>query len=122
MNRKVKEMWLTALRSGEFEQGTGRLRSDDDKFCCLGVLCELAHRAGVVHAAHSDLGGWTYGDEYSGGVLAGAVMEWAGLDYTNPSVPYKGALSWEPTTISLASLNDLGRPFGEIADTIEAHL
>lgn len=33
--------WLAALRSGEYEQGRGCL-SDNGKFCCLGVACDIA--------------------------------------------------------------------------------
>lgn len=32
--------WVAALRSGEYKQGHRVLRSKDDKFCCLGVLCD----------------------------------------------------------------------------------
>ena len=39
----IKE-WVKALRSGEYQQGRGCLRSRDDKFCCLGVLCDLTNR------------------------------------------------------------------------------
>ena len=42
MNPEVKEKWVAALRSGEYEQGAGRLRSHDSKFCCLGVLYDIA--------------------------------------------------------------------------------
>lgn len=33
--------WVAALRSGKYKQGVGGLRRDD-RFCCLGVLCEIA--------------------------------------------------------------------------------
>ena len=39
MNENAKK-WVKALRSGEFEQGTGYLRKGD-KFCCLGVACAV---------------------------------------------------------------------------------
>ena len=32
--------WVEALRSGEYKQGTGRLRSGDE-YCCLGVACDV---------------------------------------------------------------------------------
>ena len=40
MNPQVKEKWVNALRSGEYSQCDGKLRSADG-FCCLGVLCDL---------------------------------------------------------------------------------
>lgn len=37
---EIKAAWLTALRSGEYEQGRGALNRGG-KFCCLGVLCDV---------------------------------------------------------------------------------
>lgn len=55
LREDVKAEWVAALRSGEWVQGRGRLKSlarDDvgdvaEAYCCLGVLCEHAARAGV---------------------------------------------------------------------------
>ena len=47
MNKKVKKLWLKALRSGEYEQGREYLVTTSntyDKFCCLGVLCDIYAR------------------------------------------------------------------------------
>ena len=52
MNAQIKKEWLEALRSGEFLQGTGRLRYSERKLngqnvkrhCCLGVLCEIVKK------------------------------------------------------------------------------
>lgn len=41
MNKKYKQPWIDALRSGKYKQGPAYLRTLDDKFCCLGVLCEV---------------------------------------------------------------------------------
>jgi len=68
MNPEVKELWLAALRSGEYKQGRQRLRTDDE-FCCLGVLCDLAVKAGAVDGF--DDGGWYLPDD---------VATWAGLE------------------------------------------
>jgi hypothetical protein len=43
MPADLKSKWTTALLSGEFAQGSGRLRRGD-KLCCLGVLCEIDDR------------------------------------------------------------------------------
>lgn len=40
MDAQLKEKWITALRSGEYEQ-TQRTLKNDGKFCCLGVLNEI---------------------------------------------------------------------------------
>lgn len=41
MNPEIKAKWLEALRSGNYKQGTGRLRKADNSYCCLGVLCDV---------------------------------------------------------------------------------
>lgn len=34
-----QEAWCQALESGKYLQGKGALRTDDGRYCCLGVLC-----------------------------------------------------------------------------------
>ena len=45
MDAQVKEKWVAALRSGEYEQGTSALLRDG-KYCCLGVLCDIVDKDG----------------------------------------------------------------------------
>lgn len=40
MNKEIKDKWVAALESGEYEQGKGKLKRDN-KFCCLGVLTDI---------------------------------------------------------------------------------
>lgn len=40
LTQEEKEVWLEALRSGNYKQGHKRLRRDT-KYCCLGVLNEV---------------------------------------------------------------------------------
>jgi len=44
----VRRKWYDALVSGKYEQGTGVLRSKNETFCCLGVLCDLVEPASWV--------------------------------------------------------------------------
>lgn len=46
MNPEIKAKWLDALRSGKYAQGYGLLRSGIDKYCCIGVLCDIAEPRG----------------------------------------------------------------------------
>jgi hypothetical protein len=41
MKAERKKAWTDALRSGKYKQGRARLRSADNDFCCLGVLCDI---------------------------------------------------------------------------------
>ena len=40
MDPVLKKKWVAALRSGKYKQGKEVLR-DGDRYCCLGVLCEV---------------------------------------------------------------------------------
>lgn len=105
MNPKVKELWTTTLRSGDYQQGRGRLRTGD-LYCCLGVLCDLysMDQWSLVEGSYEFLGA-TH-------MLPADVVEWAGLDERNPM----------PGGISLAALNDKGASFEAIASVIEMYL
>jgi hypothetical protein len=116
MNPQIKELWCTALESGEYPQGKDRLEQSG-KFCCLGVLCKLAAEAGVCErdAVHS-YGSVSYGREVS--YLPVSVMTWAGLAECIPNIDYK-----DGHTYGLAHLNDYeGLTFTEIATLIREQL
>jgi hypothetical protein len=40
MKKEIRDRWVTALRSGEYEQGIARFERGG-RFCCLGVLCDV---------------------------------------------------------------------------------
>jgi hypothetical protein len=48
MDIELKNKWLAALRSGDYKQGAHRLRTVNDCFCCLGVLCDIINPDGWV--------------------------------------------------------------------------
>lgn len=88
MNDNAKA-WVKALRSGDYKQGRGKLR-DGSLFCCLGVACDLAIKAGLVsERGHPFYWGCAaVGDDYvsdgdpdfnRSGNLPFRVMEWLGL-------------------------------------------
>ncbi len=114
MNQTVKEKWVSALRSGEYKQGKDFLRVDD-KFCCLGVLCELAVENNVIDPAVEDLGDvFTY--DGSASFLPDSVVKWSGLTSPNPWVDY------DNTDGPISEPNDSGLSFEYIADLIENQL
>jgi hypothetical protein len=53
MNPEIKASWVEALRSEEYKQGANALHRNGT-FCCLGVLCDLAEKAGVVTSEIED--------------------------------------------------------------------
>lgn len=109
MDKNIKEKWITALRSGNFKQGRGALRSQaedgSERFCCLGVLCE------VLEARRGHSGGYLFQSTDGS------------LDIRDKMVPYRWFREKLQTKKSLeyyvAKMNDTGSSFKEIADFIE---
>jgi len=126
MNPKIKAEWVAALRSGQYQQSEGALRDANDKYCCLGVLCEIARKHEVdliVTGPHDDYedgfsNNWVY--DGTDELLPDAVVEWAELDSDNPEVQVgvDGERVWE----GLANVNDRGTPFPAIAEMIDNSL
>lgn len=81
MNKKVKELWVKALRSGDYKQGTGTLRDQNNNFCCLGVLCNIHAqenpRSKLIKQSGMDGKAHTYGVETA--IPPEAVQRWAGI-------------------------------------------
>lgn len=125
MNADVKAKWVTALRSGEYQQGKGTLAQTDDtgamRYCCLGVLSEIAAQEGITTRVPSDEHHedgvdckltW-YGNGFAGSsFLPDEVVEWAGLPHNDPKIDGE----------HLSSLNDNGASFTSIAEIIEESL
>ena len=130
-----------ALRSGEYEQGTGllgRLNDDGTKaFCCLGVACELAVKAGKVlppvlgperdddderhHRAYQ------YGDAGHTGLLPPEVQRYFGFHaddggwYNNGMIKETLEVNGGRQVTALAAANDGGVTFTRIAEFIDKH-
>ena len=135
MNSEIKQEWLDALRSNEYEQAIGMLRSEEGGYCCLGVLCDLAAKHGVgrwesgqftVRDLGTDVVDWRFTDnsglEGSLSTLPAHVREWAGLGLEdNPTVSISMGTDTDHD-VSLAELNDKGNGFEFIADCIEEQL
>lgn len=130
MNPKVKKAWIDALRSGSYRQGQNSLCTAPDgssledeqrrRYCCLGVLCELARVEGVVirkpvsSVSHTA----TYVD-HSGHATVGyppdGALVWAGLSQDQPM-----GIQIDEVWVSFVGLNDFDRlTFSQIADLIE---
>jgi hypothetical protein len=120
MDPGIRARWTAALRSGDIRQAREVLNDGEGRCCCLGVLCDLAVADGVIEPAVYDEveQSWVYLDGEAR-ILPLAVACWAGIagqkavDLANPVVMADG----EPAP--LASLNDHGSTFAEIADLID---
>lgn len=119
MNKKIKQKWINALLSGEYKQGNNALHINK-QFCCLGVLCDLAEKEGIVTSKlydhhNKDVETYSFGCDEQGNdeweQLPPVVAKWAGIN------DYIGLYNNEFP--SLAEANDDGCTFEEIANIIK---
>ena len=127
MDARVKKLWVDALRNGGYKQGRDYLRSSDDAFCCLGVLCDIHSKevADLWSKENDDDEDYTY--DGNPGTLPSAVSVWAGIYHIdgNPLVPCDDPIVWtgKSSERSLTECNDdLEYTFRQIADLIEDNL
>ena len=119
MNQEIKEKWVAALRSGKYTQGHASL-CKDNKYCCLGVLCELAVEEGITTKLVNDNHIY-YGKYKNNAYPPQEVCEWA--DFGKEKCNYDYIKNPEINGYRLDKYNDdLNKNFNEIADLIEAHL
>lgn len=129
MDAAIKEEWVTALRSGNYKQGRSYLhkrRTSGDSYCCLGVLCEVAVKHGVIDPPtprRDDETIMCYGKNLDNApfYLPKEVIEWAGVVDERISIdPILAKTTYAGRdTRSLSHMNDMGASFSEIADVIE---
>lgn len=104
MDAKIKREWLKALRGGEYRQGQSYLKSGN-KYCCLGVLASVSGcswKKDDWGSVFPVMNGKKVGDEnYLVGGFAGLRA---------------------PTMKLLATKNDNGSSFQEIAEYIEKRI
>lgn len=116
---ELRGRWVEALRSGRYEQHRGGLRSRWGAYCCLGVAAEVAGEefwrdpsTGLCYLDGDD-GPWY-------GLLPRRVVDALGLrgpagELAAP-VEVRGVERGD-----LASMNDSGSTFREIADFVEGN-
>lgn len=128
MKADIKDRWVSALRSGDYKQGTQCLLSESGNYCCLGVLCDLYMKESnqeVEWETTED----SYGDKMKVAsfygyttILPETIREWAGLNEQSPSVTYVD-MDGEGGYFMLSNLNDEhDASFEELAELIEEQL
>lgn len=112
MNKRIKKLWIKALRSGKYKQGRDKLRQgrgDNRTYCCLGVLESL----------HCAATGKPFRRNPHGETLSQRTAAWAGIDRNEGDAMVESETG---SNVYLATLNDTGYSFDRIADRIEKHL
>ncbi len=111
MFKHIKDLWVAALRSGQYAQTTGTLK-DDKGYCCLGVLCDLYQR-------ETGKGEWTsFGFQTAIGCASQVVppkevLVWSGLQTEAGEIGDDQCLAGD---------NDNGKTFQEISNTIDSEV
>jgi hypothetical protein len=131
MDKHIKQLWVEALRSGDYEQGQNWLRYHE-KFCCLGVLCDIYLSDCSMEWKLSDdddsddddeqrrVNPGEYSVDNNTEMLPVSVAKWAGIDPCGDAYGY-GLISVMNNShkTTLTHLNDGGLSFAEIASIIE---
>lgn len=107
MNPEVKQKWIDALRSGEYEQTKHHLKTDNG-YCCLGVLTDLYIKENNFKWGRNKFD--TYEFNAIEGSLCNGVIEWS--DFPCALV--------EQYLIRMNDTEEM--TFSEIADYIEKFL
>lgn len=119
MKPEIKAKWVAALRSGEYKQGREALRIGD-RFCCLGVLCDLhAKDTGEQWKKYYE-DEFSYGEDGQTSMLPVEVAKWAGC---SPSPQAAGKKLWRHNDGRDAGADRCAPlTFPQIAYLIEANL
>lgn len=125
MKRSIRSRWIRALRSGKYKQGEGNLlkmnADGTGNYCCLGVLCELAAKDGVV-AWRNTPGEPVLNINGETGMLPMSVQQWADIKDN------RGWLTSNPTVsqdddnyevVASEANDEEGLTLREIADLIQ---
>lgn len=81
MRTELAREWAEALESGDYEQGKtvlAQVTNEGKKYCCLGVLCELAIKHGIELDVTREQDNILYDERI--GVLPPSVLYWADID------------------------------------------
>jgi hypothetical protein len=107
MDCDAKKKWVDALRSGKYAQGRNALRKRN-RYCCLGVLCDLTDGDQWVEDEKSSIYWYHFGGNRSRVLLPFALADEYDIFSCDIGL--------------LARMNDDGKSFVQIADYIESHL
>lgn len=87
MKKSIKKLWISALLSGKYKQGRGKLKTDDGKNCCLGVLCSISPWKNTYTTMLCD-------DSSKNTYLPEKIYKWAGLPNKNGKIGNNNSLDY----------------------------
>lgn len=116
--KEAFEHWLKALRSGEYKQSKeGALQDSSNRFCCLGVLCDLIAKDGGPQ--------WEL-IELKSKFIFPSFMEYTGF-LPKPVSKFMGlSKKYQSVLATMNDMNDIktgdGFTFSQIANHIETRI
>ncbi len=120
MKPEIKQKWIEELRSGNYKQGKGCLKTGE-QYCCLGVLCDIYRKETGQGEWLSSNDKWTRYDNFISLFIAHStdlpldVVEWAELKSSNPYLI-------DEKLDSIFANDHLNLSFDEIADVLEGKI
>lgn len=112
MKKEIADLWIDALKSGKYKKDIFKLNINNETFCCLGVLCELAIANGIeLEKIVDDDKSIDYDNNATH--LPEKVQEWAGMRSNYGS--------FDSGKNNLVSLNDTSVNFNKVIRAILEH-
>ena len=113
VNKARVQKLVKILKSGKYKQGRSALRPKEDKFCCLGVACD-------VYAKETGESLWTVNRTQS--LWEEGKYRFARARTMLPTKVAKYFGISKRRQLNLAEMNDDGQSFKKIADYMEKNL
>lgn len=110
---------VAALRSGEYRQAVGALKTYEERYCCLGVACDISGKGKFEDD--------NLFEDFETGECEENYLPWSVAEQLGWGHNTQGFLTFKDrrvhsSNLTLAGLNDDGFTFDQIADLIEAGL
>lgn len=127
MRAEVRDELVKRLRSGDYIQGKEKLAlkdEDGERFCCLGVLCEIAVEEGVIQREEQGDEHWDFETDDEGIYVERIVVNYMDRGSYDATLPPKVAI-WagllteeEWNEMTGAAFHD-GAGMGRFAESVE---
>lgn len=120
VNKERVQLLVDALRSGEYKQGRGQLRTPDERYhCCLGVATQVAldHGLEVEDTVDRRDKGQPWDQAHQ--VMCPPVAQWYGFESGNPVLVGSAPNGAELRDVASHWNDDFESTFPQIADMLE---
>lgn len=127
MRAEVRDELVKRLRSGKYIQGKEKLALKDDegeRYCCLGVLCEMAVEESVVERREHDEEHWDFDTDDEGIYIQRVVVNYGRGSNHDATLPpevavWAGLLTEEELSDMTSAKFDDGPGMGRFAASVE---